>query len=80
MIESGIYGLFIGNNLVILIRGLKPIQLYPLDQGEVVTSARLESWIRTWLGETLISLSAKYWFENKGDNLLWSLPLDVAEK
>ena len=41
--------------------------------------ANLEPWIRTWWGEILTSLSAKYWFEHKGDNLMWDPPPDASD-
>ena len=60
-------------------RGLKPSQFVPLYQGAVAISEKLESWIKTWWGENLNNRSEKYWFEHKRDNLLWYLPMDVAE-
>ena len=60
-------------------RGLNLSQFFPLDQGAVVRLAKLEPWIRTWWGESLSSLSGKYWFEHKGDNIICAPPLAVAD-
>ena len=66
MIEEGIDGLSRRNNLGMMIRGINPLQFVPLDQGAVAISAKLESWFRTWWGDILNGLIAKYWFEHKG--------------
>ena len=79
MIEAGIDGLSRGNNLVDMIRGLNRLHFVLLDQGALARLAKLESWIRNWWGEILNILSAKYWFEYKGDNLLWDPPPAAAE-
>ena len=54
--------------------GLKHLQLVPSDQGAVAISTKLDPWIRTWWGESLNSLSAKYWFEQNRDDLLLGPP------
>ena len=79
MIDAVIDGLFRGNNLGRIMRGLNPLHFVPLDKGAVVRFSKLGPWISTWWGESLASLSAKYLFENKWGNIMWDTPLDVAE-
>ena len=79
MIEEWTDGLPRGNHLGETMRGLKPLQFVPLYQGAVYLSEKLEPWIRPWWGESLTSLSSKYWFEYKGENLLWYTPPAAAE-
>ena len=79
IIEAGIYSISSGNNLGGMMRGLNLSQFFPLDQGAVVRLAKLEPWIRTWWGESLSSLSGKYWFEHKGGNIMWDPPPAEAE-
>ena len=62
MIEAGIDGLSRGKNLGGMMRGMNPLQFFLLDQGAVARSGKLELWIRTWWGDNLNILSAKYWF------------------
>ena len=79
MIEAGIEGLSRSNNLGGITIALKPLQFLSLDQIAAARSAKLESCIRTCWGESLSSLSAKYWFEHKGGNVLWDTPLAAAQ-
>ena len=68
MIEAEIDGISRGNNLGEMIRLLNPLQFFLLDQGAVLRFDKFEPFIRNWWGEMLTSISAKYWFEHKGDN------------
>ena len=79
-IGAGIYGLYRGNNLVGMMRGLQPLQFVTLYQGILLGLAKLEPYIRTWWGKSFISLSPKGWFEHKRDNLLWAPHTDASEK
>ena len=79
MIEARIDDIYRGINLGVTMRGLKTFQFVPLDQEAVVRLAKLEPWIRTSWGDSLSGLSTKYWFEHKGDNLLWDPPLAASE-
>ena len=79
MIEEGIDGLSIGNNLGGIVRGLNPLQFVLLYQGAVVRLSRLESWIRTSWGKSFISLSAKDVLNIKGV-ILYGIPLRIKQR
>ena len=75
MIESGIDGLYRGSNLGRMTRVLNTLQFVPLDKEVVARSTKLESWIRMWWRDSLNSISAKDWFQYKGDTAETSLEL-----
>ena len=56
MIKSGIDVLLIGNNLVVIIRGLNHLQIFLLDQGSVEISTGVEPWLRSWWLKILTSM------------------------
>ena len=58
IIESGINGLSRVNNLVVMMRGLNPIQFLQLYKVSVIILAKLNPWNRNWWGESLTCLSA----------------------
>ena len=79
IIEAGIEGLSRGDNLGGMMRVLNLLQFVPLDQKALVRSTKLYPGIRTWWGESLTSISAKYCFKHKDNNIMWSPPLNAAE-
>ena len=79
IIESGINGLSRVNNLVVMMRGLNPIQFLQLYKVSVKILAKLNPWIRNWWGESLTCLSAIDWFEHIVGNLLLD-PTPVASE
>ena len=78
IVEAEIDALSGGGNLGGIIRGLNPLQFFLLYKGAVARSAKLKPCIRTWWVDILNSISAKYWFEHKGGNLLWDTPPSTA--
>ena len=46
-----------------MMRRNNPLHFFPLNQGAVARSDKLESWIRNWWGDNLNIISAKDWFE-----------------
>ena len=65
MIESGIYGLYRGNNIEGKMRGLDPLQFVSLGKGDIEISDNLDIWLRSWWGDTLMPLYAMVWFEEE---------------
>ena len=72
MIEAGIYCLSRGNNLGGMMRGLEPLQFFPLDKGDTEISDNLDPRLRSWWGDTITPLDAMGWFEEeqRRDNLV----------
>ena len=81
MIEAGIYGLFRGNNLGGMMRGLDLLKIVLLGRGATEISEKFEPWISSWWGDTLTPLETMGWFEEdkKRYNLLWDPSLSVMK-
>ena len=74
MIEADIYGLFRGNNLGGMMKGLDLLKIVLLGRGATEISENFEPWISSWWGDTLTPLETMGWFEEYkiGDNLIWA--------
>ena len=62
MIEADIYGLYRGNNLGGIIKGIYPLKFIPLHSRDLEISKELEGWIRSWWGPGLETFSPEGWF------------------
>ena len=52
-----INGTLIGNNMGGMMRGLRPFQFVPLDQGAVEISTEVEPWLSSWCKKSLVRMS-----------------------
>ena len=78
IVESVIYGISRGNNMVGMTRVLNPLQFVPLYKGVEEISIGVESWLRFCRVEIWKNTRPSDWFEQKGDNLLWETPPSAA--
>ena len=53
-------------------RGLNPVKIVLVDEGEVERPQKLEEWLRSWWVDSIKKMRRGDWFKVEGDNLLWA--------